>query len=128
MSPGNAFLGLNAIVFAGLGLAGLFAPEAVMAGVGVELTANSSLVDLRATYGGAMLGIALFLASCMGGTQVRTGVAAVFWVTGGFLAGRLIGMAQGDGPALMWQLAVFEVIWCVLAAVLWLRYPAQQAR
>lgn len=123
MSPGNGFLALNVLIFAGLGVAGLVAPEAVLSGAGVLLDPGSSTIDLRATYGGAILGFAAFLICCMGGAHVRIGLAAVFCLTIGFLAGRLLGLAVGEGPALMWQLALVEALWSAFAAWLWLRYP-----
>ena len=126
MSPANAFLALNALVFAGLGLAGMFAPEAVLAGVGAPLASGASTIDPRATYGGAMLGVAVFLAACMGGTRVRTGVLAVAILMLGFLLGRVVGLLSDGGPALMWQLALFEAFWAALASWLYLRYPQQQ--
>lgn len=125
MSPGNAFLALNVLIFGGFGLAGLLAPQEMLAGAGVVIAPDSSTIDLRATYGGAMLGFTLFLATCIGGTRVRVGLAAVFFLTLGALVGRLIGLAVDAGPALMWQLAIVEAVWSVLAAWLWLRYPRQ---
>lgn len=125
MSPGNAFLALNVLIFGGFGLAGLFAPEAMLAGAGVLFQPESSSIDLRATYGGIMLGIAAFLAACMGGTQVRAGLAAMFFLMLGALGGRSLGLLLESGPALMWQLAIVEAVWSLLAAWLWLRYPQQ---
>lgn len=128
MSPGNAFLALNVLIFGGFGIVGLFAPEAMLAGAGVVFAPDSSTIDLRATYGGAMLGFTLFLFSCIGGTRVRVGLAAVFFLTCGALGGRLVGLTLDTGPALMWQLAMVEAVWSLLAAWLWLRYPHQVRR
>ncbi len=83
------------------------------------------IIDLRATYGGAILGFTLFLATCMGGDRVRVGLAAVFFLTVGALTGRVYGLCVDSGPALMWQLAIVEAVWSVLVAWLWLRFPHQ---
>ena len=125
MSPGNAFLVLNVLIFGGFGLAGLFAPEEMLSGAGVIFEAGSSTVDLRATYGGAILGFTVFLASCVGGTRGRVGLAAVFCLTLGALVGRLYGLSVDQAPGLMWILAAVEAVWSLLAAWLWLRYPRQ---
>lgn len=123
MSLGNAFLALNVLVWGGFGVVGFLAPESLLTGAGVVFGPGSSSVDLRATYGGIISGFAIFLLVCMGSANVRLGIASVFLITFGALCGRVYGLALEAAPAIMWQIAIIEAVWCVLAVGLWLRYP-----
>lgn len=123
MSSSNAFLALNVLVWGGFGVVGLFAPESLLTGAGVVFGPDSSSVDLRATYGGIISGFAVFLMVCMWSAAARLGIASIFLITFGALCGRVYGLTLETAPAIMWQVAIVEAVWCVLAAGLWLRAP-----
>lgn len=125
MSPATLFLGLSALVYGAFGLAGLFAPAAVVGAAGVTLTPEASVVELRAVYGGAMLGIAVLYVLCMRPDRQRLGLIAVALIAGGPLAGRLLGLVWEPVPPGFAWIAGGEALWLAIAVGLLPRTPAR---
>lgn len=125
MTPPALFLGLTALVFAASGVAALFAPAALLEGVGVVLAPDSVLIELRAMYGGGCLGIAALLAWCLPRARQRTGLTAVALIVGGILAGRLLGLLWEPAPSAVAWLAAGEAVWTALALGLLVRAPGK---
>lgn len=123
MTPAALFLGLTAFVFAAFGIAGLAAPAAIVESVGVALAPEAVLVELRAVYGGTMLGGALLAAYCMPAERQRFGLMAVALVVGGTLAGRLLGLLWELMPEGMAWVTGFEALWTAFSVGLLLRTP-----
>lgn len=123
MTPPALFLGLSALVFGGFGIAGLAVPDAIVESVGVALAPDAVLVELRAIYGGMMLGGALLAAYCMRPDRQRFGLVAVALVVGGTLAGRLLGLLWEPMPEGMAWVAIFEAVWVVFSLGLLPRTP-----
>lgn len=117
MTPAALFLGLTALIFGAFGIAGLAAPAAIVESVGVTLAPDAVLIELRAIYGGMMLGGALLAAYCMPAGRQRFGLVAIALVVGGTLAGRLLGLLWEPMPegGMAWVTG-FEVLWTAFAA------------
>lgn len=118
MTPAAAFLYFNVLVFGLTGLAALAAPAALLAGADVTLAAGSPVAEIRAFYGGGSLGLAAFFGYCAAGDALRPGLWAVVLITGGALAGRVVGVALGGMTPAMLVIGALEAAWAVFA--LWL--------
>lgn len=123
MTPAALFLGLSALVFGGFGIAGLIVPDAIVESVGVALAPEAALVELRAIYGGMMLGGAIFAGYCMRPDRQRLGLIAIALIVGGTLAGRLLGLLWEPMPEGMAWVAAFEAVWVVFSLGLLSRTP-----
>lgn len=102
---------LAGLGFLGYGVAFLIAPEATLAGAGLQLTGIGGNVELRAFYGGLELGLGLWL--IFAGLNDKL-LRSALWLTlasnGGIGCSRLLGLALGGawnpffGYALPWEL------------------------
>jgi len=117
---------LAGLGFLGYGIAFLIAPEAMLAGAGMQLTRTGAVVELRAFYGGLEIGLGLCL--LVAGFQDRL-IRPALWLTlasnGGIGGSRLLGLALGGawnpffGYALPWELG-FAVL---ATGALWFSQP-----
>lgn len=123
MTPAALFLALSALIFGGFGLAGLFAPAAIVEAAGVALAPQAVTVELRAVYGGASLGLGALFWYCIAPIRQRFGLVAVAWVVGGTLAGRLSGLLWEPAPPGFAWLAATEAVWLAFALGLLPRTP-----
>lgn len=123
MTPAALYLFLTALIFAVFGLAGLVAPGPMVAALGVTLAPEAVIVELRAVYGGASLGLAALFVHCIAPARQRVGVVAVALVIGGTLAGRLLGLLWEPLPPGFAWIAGSEAVWLVLALGLLPRTP-----
>lgn len=119
MSLGKASLLIAAASFLVYGLAFLFAPVWAASFVGVELQRASARIDARATYGGFVLGTAIFWAMCAARAEwLRAGLVSQAVVLGGFVVGRVVGiMLDGGANAAIYVLLVGEIFGVLLAFV-----------
>ena len=93
-------LWVNSVLFIGFGLAFVVAP-AYLAQLFLDtIPANtSSLIDMRATYGGTTLGLGLFLLFCLRQTNtVRLGLQAALLALVGIVIGRVTGIILDGSP------------------------------
>jgi hypothetical protein len=99
------FLALNALVFIGLGLRGIWDPVA----------------EARAMYGGAHIALGLlFLYGAIQRSWLKSALLVLALFVGGLAAGRLAGvMADGANTPIILQFLGIEVV--VTALALWLR-------
>ena len=102
---------LAGLGFLGYGIAFLIAPEATLAGAGLQLTGTGAVVELRAFYGGLELGLGLWLIFAgLNDTLVRPALWLTLASNGGIGCSRLLGLALGGawipffGYALPWEL------------------------
>jgi hypothetical protein len=92
------FVAANALVWIGFGPAFYFAPEALAGQLDIALTSPTAIADFRAMYGGAPLGIGIFMASGLWRRQwMKPALMVIILCTAGLLLGRLITMAQPGG-------------------------------
>ena len=102
-------LSTSALAFGIIGLLFLFRPEDAAASIGLAATAAAGRIDLRATYGGLMLGLAgLFAMPLLRPTLEVAGPFLLLFVYGGLAFGRGLAMLLGEPPA--GQMVVFLVI------------------
>lgn len=96
---GRAVLGLSALPFAGIGLAFLFAPEAMAARVDVSLASVTADHDVRAVYGGLQIACAVLLGwGALSPFHLRPALVAQLVLYGGLVAGRLVGWTTSGAP------------------------------
>ncbi len=103
---------LGGLIFLGFGSWLLAIPEA-LGGIGIELNGPDARIDVRATYGGLELGIALFLFLCATRAEwLRVGLIAATCGIAGFGFGRLVGIVLEGGEAgtLMWSFLAIEAV------------------
>ncbi len=125
MNLARILLGINAVFFIGYGILNLIWPAAMAAQVDLWLTPESSLIELRAAFGGAMLGVGVFFAWTL--TQpghTVAGLIAMIAIIGGFAVGRAAGMLTETPVASIhgWLLGIEVVL--VAAGVVALRRVA----
>ena len=118
----QAALGMAALVFAWVGLNGLFAPNAIAGPVELVAPSASANNEIRANYGGMHLAMsALFAAGAvsLGFRWAATVVLMLF--SGGLVAGRLVSVAVDGVPnGFVIQLLITEATAAAAgAALLW---------
>lgn len=81
-------------------------------GIGISLTTAEAVIDVRATYGGLELGLALFFFIAQGKPHWhRSALLLAALSIGGFGFGRLAGiLLAGESTPLMWLLLAIEVL------------------
>lgn len=112
----KALLWLNAALFTAFGLGFIFAP-AFFANLITGSTPGtpSAMIDMRATYGGFGLGLALFYGWCAQNRQVRLGLLASLLVMAAIAAGRVVGFVLDGSPNLfIWLLLAAETLFVAL--------------
>jgi len=102
---------LSGMGFLGYGIAFLIAPEATLAGAGLQLSGTGAAVELRAFYGGLELGLGLWLVFAGANDKL---LRPALWLTlasnAGIGCSRLLALALGGawnpffGYALPWEL------------------------
>jgi hypothetical protein len=117
-----------ALGFGGFGVAYAVRPMAMAALTGIALPTRTASIDFAATYGGAQLGLAMFLALC---ARVRSrhqlGLLAGGWTLIGIGGVRLVGLVLAGGsaaPVLYVRLAI-EVLGAALALLAAATAPAR---
>jgi hypothetical protein len=102
MSPigfARAVLALSALPFAAIGLAFVFAPEAMAARVDVSLASVTADHDVRAVYGGLQVACAVLLGwGAFSRHAVRPALVAQLALYGGLVGGRLVGWIASGAP------------------------------
>jgi hypothetical protein len=92
------FVAANALVWIGFGPAFYFAPDALATQLDIALTSPTAIADFRAMYGGAPLGIGIFMAMGLWRKEwMKPALMVIVLCTAGLLLGRLITMAQPGG-------------------------------
>ena len=109
-----------ALVFVGVGAAFLLIPAQSAQVLEISLPTAMARMDVRATYGGLELGFGIFLALCaVRRDWIRPGLWALALATGGFAAGRLVGLlAEGTITRFMLSFLVLDLVVTLLAVFL----------
>jgi hypothetical protein len=106
------YLGICAVVFFGLGIALLFWPAEILKSVEISFSTNTAFADIRADYGGCILGIGVFLAWCVSKPPlVRTGLLCTGFTFSGYVVGRLLSlMLDGMPKPIIFTLTIIEFL------------------
>ena len=110
-------LWFSAVVFALIGVYFLAMLQPAAASIGVVMSNGRARTDVRATYGGMVLGVALFFAwAAMEPARYEAGLWSILLVYGGLALGRLIALAGGEQlDRLMWSFLAIELSIVILA-------------
>ncbi len=112
----RSVLAVSALVFLGIGLVFLAAPDSLLPRVNITAPPGTALTDIRAVYGGLDLGIGLFLIFCWTKRQYALGLTACAFTLSGLACGRIIGIAiDSNQDNITFILLAAEVIGAVLA-------------
>jgi len=113
-------LWFSTIAFALIGAYFLAAPERAAASIGVTLTDATARTDVRATYGGMVLGVGLFFGwAALAPERLDAGLWSMLLVYGGLALGRIVALATGERlGAMMWTFLAIEVAVAIASVVL----------
>ena len=108
---GRVLLYVGASVLSVIGVLFIFWPHAMGALVALGMSSPAAATDVRATYGGFELGVALFLGYCASAPGlVRAGLVAAFLGMLGFAVGRGVGMwVDGSVAPIHRSMFIFEL-------------------
>ena len=114
---------VSILIFGGIGLACLFFPVEMAKGVDISLTTVTAVVDFRATYGGFLVGLALFFVFCLfNKNYLPVGLIVQAVALGGFAFGRIIGIALDGMPKMILvYFLIAEIIGSALAIFAYLK-------
>jgi len=90
----------------------LLFPTTFCAAIDIELTSPTAITDIRATYGGFEIGLAVFLCFCARQPTFHgAGLLVTACAVGGFGAGRLFGIIMdGSTVPLMVGFTILEIV------------------
>jgi len=128
MFLGRALLVINSVAFALYGLGYLLFPAALSLIFTATSPENSlALIDMRATYGGGALGLAIIFALCARrGAYLRLGVQGLVAVVATQALSRSYGIfIEGAVNHFMLSFLATEILVAVLGLVALLRLPAK---
>ena len=103
---------LTAIVYLAIGIIFLVDPIYWASSLDISLPTPTAIIDLRATYGGYMFAIAVFLFYCLRNSELMK-VGLIFQVISfaGFGLSRFAGILIGGHPrAIMYYLLIAEIL------------------
>lgn len=107
------------VTFLAIGLALVIAPEGILKNVDVQFETPTARSDIRADYGGCVLGITCFLAICGMTGRVKSGLLCVGLILLGYASGRLYSLAvDGTPKSIIYYLLAFELVTGTLAVYL----------
>ncbi|MEZ5345374.1 MAG: DUF4345 domain-containing protein [Pyrinomonadaceae bacterium] len=108
---------LTALVYAAIGFIFIADPVYWASSVDISLPTPTAIIDLRATYGGCMLSIAVFLIYCLKDLEkLRTGLIFQAVSLAGFGLTRSLGIFLNPGTrTIMFYLLAAEVFGVCLA-------------
>ncbi|WP_430336202.1 DUF4345 family protein [Rhodococcus sp. ACT016] len=119
----RAYLAVAAVAFALIGVNAMLHPAAAVAGIGLGADGVAGLNEIRASYGGLQLAIALVAATGLVWRPARLPALAVSTVLcTGMALGRLVSLAvDGLPPAPMLLWLSLELLATIIGAALLLR-------
>lgn len=100
MKIANNLLWVNALLFLAFGLGFMFAPAFFSQTItGASPATSSAMIDMRATYGGIALGLAIFWEWCTQESgRVRGGLFSSLTVLAATALGRILGILMDGAP------------------------------
>jgi len=113
MKVANNLLWVNALLFLAFGLGFMFAPAFFSQTItGASPATSSAMIDMRATYGGIALGLAIFWGWCARERNTQhAGLLSSLLVLAATTIGRVIGMVVDGSPNIfMFILLTAELI------------------
>jgi hypothetical protein len=121
----TAYLVFAAMVYATIGTAGLVAPAWLMGLVAIELPEASALSEIRAAYGGQLLGLALIVGlGALRSAWRRWTLTLFVAAAGGMLLARLLSVAIDGAPnTAVWVLGAMELSGALAGAALMATWP-----
>lgn len=111
---------INCWLFVAFGLGFILAPQPLAALLtGATPATASAMIDMRATYGGMALGLAVIFGLCARNeVHVQLGLQGIIAVMGGLAVARMLGMfLDGEPNLFMFLLLAAEVVMGALALV-----------
>ena len=126
MKFGRTLVWVNCWLFVGFGLGFVFAPDTLATLItGAAPATPSAMTDMRATYGGMALGLALIFGLCARNEgSVRLGVQGVLAVMVALAVARTLGiLLDGASNTFMFVLLLAEIVMAFLAS-----FALRQAR
>ena len=122
-------LGGSALLFFLIAVLFLAAPESTAASIGIKTLDDTGRTDIRATYGGMVLGIALFFAwASLQRARFRAGLWSILLIYGGLAGGRLLSLFPGAKlGGMMWTFLAIELAVAIASAALLRGLPADDA-
>ena len=116
----KAWLWISALAFIGLGVALMVSPAGILAKVDLHFDTPTAFADIRADYGGCIIGLGLFLGWCaIRPERVRLGLVCAGLTLAGYATGRLFSLlVDGMPKRIIFILLVTEVLWAALCLVL----------
>ena len=101
----------SAVAFAAIGVIFLTRPVQGASSIGIEIPGDTGRTEIRATYGGMMLGLALLFSwSAAAEGQTLAGLWSMIFVYGGFAFGRALAIVLGARPSSkMWWFLIIEI-------------------
>ncbi len=117
----RGYLWLAAFVFCGLGTALLIWPTEILSSVEIQFDSPTAFADIRADYGGCILGVGLFLSWCAAHRHLnRPGLLCVGLVFSGYVIGRLLSrLIDGTPKRIIFILITVEIGGALLAFALY---------
>lgn len=108
---------LTSLIYFVIGVMFLSAPVYWASGIDIELTSNTAIIDLQATYGGCMFALGVFFLYCLKNSQlIRVGLVLQAITLGGFAIGRVIGILMNGVPKpVIFYLMIAEISGILLA-------------
>ncbi len=95
----RVILWICAVTFVGLGIALLLRPAEILAAVELTFETPTAFADVRADYGGCILGIGCFLVWCaLQPARIRTGLLCTGLVMSGYVIGRVYSLFVDGMP------------------------------
>ncbi|MEM9943782.1 MAG: DUF4345 domain-containing protein [Planctomycetota bacterium] len=111
------FLCFLIIAFLGIGIVLLVLPEPILAKVDIEFDTPTAKADIRADYGGCVLGITMFSIYCFRSRLIAIGLLCNGLILLGYALGRVYSLGVDGVPkAIIFYLLAFELI-CGIAAL-----------
>ncbi len=100
MKVANNLLWVNALLFLAFGLGFMFAPAFFSQTItGASPATSSAMIDMRATYGGIAIGLAIFWGWCARGNNTQlAGLLSSLLVLAATAFGRILGILMDGAP------------------------------
>ena len=111
------YLWICVITFLGLGIALMSWPERILSSVEVSFESPTAFADIRADYGGCILGIGIFLGWCAQNQErVKTGLLCTGLTFSGYVCGRLLSLLiDGMPKRIIFILIAIELLGAIVA-------------
>jgi len=121
----RAFLYFFAAVFIIYGIIGFFEPVSAVANMGINIDNNHAKIEVRATYGGLLVGLGLLFAySANSDSSVPFGLVAIICIMATVGLSRLYGiMVDGENETIQWDFLIMELVGAVIAALILFIHP-----